>query len=96
MKKLQLLRGVLVFLEGRVMRGITPMTETIAKFGGAHLVPIEAHPLGVPAAFRSVILGPGGSVQVARCVVLSHALAMLPQASRRGGEISRSLQAALG
>jgi hypothetical protein len=77
---------------------MVPPKEMIAKFNRAHIVAMEAPPLGVPPGFRSMILGSGGSIQVFRGVALFNTVALLaeiPEASKRSAETSQALQAAL-
>jgi hypothetical protein len=77
---------------------MVPPKEMIAKFNRAHIVPMEAPPLGVPPGFESVIVGSGGSFQVIRGVAIFNTVALLaqiPEASKRGAEASQALQSLL-
>lgn len=98
MKCLNLLVVVLIFLGGCVAPGMTPPRETVANYKRAHIIAMEPPPLAVPPGYRSVILGSSSSIQVVRAIGVFNTIAIflgMPEASRRGGEISQSLQSTL-
>lgn len=92
-----LLIGV-VIIGGCASPAMVPPKEMMAKFNRAHIVAMEAPPLGVPPAFRSMIFGSGGSMQVVRGVALFNTVALLaeiPEASKHGADASKALQTTL-
>ena len=94
MKPIHLLLIVGVLLAGCVGAGIAPPKEQVARIKRAQIVAMEAHPLGLPAEFSAGALA-AAPVPGAGIVSIVGILVEMPAASKRGGEQSQSLQAAL-
>lgn len=89
--------SILAILAGCVSSGIVPTGEEVANIKRVHIVAMEAPPLGVPPYFQQ-ISGFGGSITAARGIGIFNTIAILvqmPEESRRGGEVSQSLTAAM-
>jgi len=91
---------VLVSLTGCVAPAVALPKERIANFRHAHVVPMEAHPLGVSPGFTSQIpiQAAGGSISAVRGIGVFNTIAIfleMPEASQRSDDASRSLQAIL-
>lgn len=99
MNRLHAVLGIsLLLIGGCVSAGIAPPQKATGNLKEVHIVAMEPHPLGVPPGFNSVILGSGGSIETARGFALFNTVAILlemPEASKRGAEISQSYQAVL-
>lgn len=90
--------GFSLLLGGCVSLGAALPQDAIDKLHQVHVVAMESHPLGVPAGPRPSIVGSSGMFDEARGIALFYTGAILfalPEASRRGEEISKSYQAAL-
>ena len=98
MKHFAFLLAVLMLVVGCVSPGMAPPKETFDAFSRFHIIAMEPPPLQVPPQFNSLIVGGGGSVEMARGFGLFNTVLILlelPETSKRGGEISESLQSAL-
>jgi hypothetical protein len=87
-----------VLLAGCVGAGIAPPKEQVARIKRAQIVAMEAHPLALPAEFSGLpaeLPGLLAGSPVLPITIIAGILVEMPAASKRGGEKSKSLQAAL-
>ena len=89
---------LLIFLGGCVSPAMVPSKDRLAHVKQAHVVAMEARPLGVPPGFRSQIPAAAGSISAIRGIGVFNTIAMfleMPEASQRADDASKSLQAVL-